>query len=27
VVLNTSRLSGTSFNSRVVAYRAYPDLH
>jgi hypothetical protein len=27
VVLKTSRLSGTSFASRIVAYRAYPDLH
>ena len=27
VLLKTSRLSGTSFNSEVVAYRTYPDLH
>jgi hypothetical protein len=27
VLLKTSRLSGTSFNSEVVAYRTYPDMH
>lgn len=27
VVLKTSRLSGTSFASAIVAHRAYPDLH
>ena len=25
VLLKTSRLSGTSFNAEMVAYRAYPD--
>jgi hypothetical protein len=27
VLLKTSRLSGTSFNAELVAYRAYPGLH
>ena len=27
VLLKTSRLSGTSFNSELVAYRTYPGLH
>jgi hypothetical protein len=27
VLLKTSRLSGTSFNAEVLAYRTYPDLH
>jgi hypothetical protein len=27
VLLKTSRLSGTSFNSEIVAYRTYPGLH
>jgi len=27
VLLKTSRLSGTSFNAELVAYRTYPGLH
>ncbi len=27
VLLKTSRLSGTSFNSELLAYRVYPELH
>jgi hypothetical protein len=27
VLLKTSRLSGTSFNAEMVAYRTYPELH
>jgi hypothetical protein len=27
VLLKTSRLSGTSFNSELVAYRTHPELH
>ena len=27
VLLKTSRLSGTSFNAELVAYRTYPELH
>jgi hypothetical protein len=27
VLLKTSRLSGTSFNAELIAYRIYPDLH
>ncbi|HEY1806193.1 MAG TPA: hypothetical protein VGG45_17095 [Terracidiphilus sp.] len=27
VLLKTSRISGTSFNAELIAYRSYPDLH
>jgi hypothetical protein len=27
ILLKTSRLSGTSFSSELLAYRTYPELH
>jgi len=27
VLLKTSRLSGTSFNAELLAYKTYPGLH